>query len=352
MPATTTRVTPPTLTARKRKVHRSARLKEDGLIAAANTARFLVERGWRSSLSDFPKYSRQSDPLVDRAALEFLDRKLAKGGHFGLTASPACLVRLRPASELVKLKRWGAKHTLSRKARHALTPTFSPTGAKPAYLIHVNNWDHASEVWKLVSYISCIPVGERLTFNLDLTPQIALRAIQSQEGPAMFLQDRIASQLRRTFNPNSSPAFAMQLETAEPWEGSRRAPVPAGLHVHGVIERPRRAQDLKALKRALINVSGESNKKQRPRMLKLKSCLNPIGWATYIYKRRLQTSAALYDARLTLTHIPICKLTEKQPVLAASARLRSRAQAWYKAQREDETLTWISPKKGIARTTY
>lgn len=329
----------------KRKAARIAKEEEERLIASANTRRFLVQRGWAPPSSDLSKFSRRSDPLVDRAALEFLDKKLASGGHFGLTTSPARLVRLRPTSELNKLKRWGAKYTLSRKARHILTRVHSPTGLGTAYLIHVPIWDHASDVWKTLALVTSIPVGQRLAFNLNLAPDIALRAIKSKKGPAKYLQDRLATELRLAFPGRPQPAFFMQLEMLD---ASRRCPDTYGLHLHGVIERPSSDADVGRMKEALRRAAGKTVAAKRARLLLLRSALNPLGWAAYIYKHRLATSAAIRDCRLLLACPPV---PGADTVLAASARLRAQAQAWYNAQREDEDLIWVSRKKTISRVT-
>lgn len=326
----------------KRKAARIVQLEEAKQIASANARRFATSRGWVRPSSDFPKASRQSDPLVDRTVLTVLDRKLASGGHFTLTAAPSRLVRPRPVSELNRLKRWGPNYTLLRRARHFVSKAPSPMSSGASYLIHVPHWDHASEVWKTLAYVSCIPVGQRLAFTLNLDPDVAFRAMKSAKGPSKFLQDRIAAALRRAFPEQCRPSFLLHLETVQ---GSNRSAHFAGLHVHGIIERPQMGQSIQQLKEALRHAGGKIRDSSRARQLLIRSALNPIGWTAYIYKNRLSTASAIRETRI-LAGVPTGQGTDT--VLAASSRLRAQAQAWYAARRRDENPIWVSRKRMIA----
>ncbi len=339
------RFAPPTrpfAIASKRRAAKVASEKEAELIAHANTGKLLARLGLGSS-SEVSKGSRRSDVLVDRAALAILNKKLAKGGHFGLTGKPARVVRRRPGSELKKIKRWGAEYTLTRKARHILTQVSAPVGTGIALQVHVPHWDHASEVWKTLAYVAAIPVGERLAFTLKLAPEIAMRAIAAPKGPSKYLQDRLATKLREAFPEGDAPAFMIVLETTgEP----RLSSSTNGLHIHGTIERPRSGA-VCHLKDALCDAAGKISGAGRARQLHLVSSLNPVGWTAYLLKNALSTEMALKEART----ISACSFVPaSQSTLAASARLRRQAKRWFNSRRDDEDLVWVSRRKALART--
>lgn len=330
---------------KKRRATRIAKSKEGKLVASASTRRFLAQKGWGASLG-LSRSTRRSDPLVDCVALEYLDRKLALGGQFGLTAVPPRLVPVRPTSELNRLKRWGQKYSLARKARHALSHIPSESGSRPRYLIHVPHWGYASEVWKTLAYMTCIPVGHRITFNLNLTHDIALRALQSKRGPTKYLQARIATELRASFPGQRQPDFMMVLECVGDGWG---APDRLGLHVHGVLYAPFGEQTVQSprqimqrIKNALRRAGGKFSAATIARQLLSRSALNTIGWTAYLYKQRHTTSLAIQNAQRLLGMRPG---RTPIPLLAATAGLRAQAQRWYAARRGDQDLIWVARKK-------
>lgn len=326
----------------KRRKARKAKAREEELIVSARLAARFRSSGGAGPLSGFSKPVRRSDFHVDRTVLEYLDRKLAKGGQFGLSDAPARLVRTRPKSELNKIVQWGSKPTLARKARHMLTRVPSSTGYKEAYLIHVPHWDFASDVWKVLSYVTSIPVGHRLAFSLVLTEDIAGRSLKSRKGPAAYLQDRIATELRNAFPGEPRPAFMMMLETTgQDWS----TPEGLGLHLHGVLELPT-ARSMPRLKRALLRAAGEAPGARRARQLLIRSALNPLGWTAYIFKHCLTTDRAVQTAQAVLHHPPaIGPVT----LIAATSRLKADARGWYMAQRDSEDLVWVARKSAISK---
>ena len=301
--------------------------------------------GPRSNLS---KPKARSSPLLDRAILQQLTRKLQYGGVFALSAKPPRPVRHRDRDKLHKFKRFKVAITFARHARERLSRLTDLAGdpMTNGWAASVLNWTHVTDVIKAAAYGAAIPDHSRYAFNLNLSPEIQDKALRSPRGFAKFMQDRIGRELRKAF-PGRPVGFVFVVEGAYDIQGVEEL-IP--FHIHGAIEVPDVQLDGERVElmsheddvaEALKKAGGKFPEEEGARQAKMEPIYNLIGWFAYLAKARFVTTHALNSAR-KMARIP---MPASEGVLAATAALRSAGHRWFNDAKTNETQFSVATMK-------
>ncbi len=149
-------------------------------------------------------------------------------------------------------------------------------------------WDKTTTALKVLAYSLESHTLGAMTFNLRLGREVGERALESDRGPAAYLQDNIRKALK-TVLADDAPDFWFTIE------GGAR---PGTLHVHGAIVIPPDPDVEERVASALRKAGGKwASPQGQHHQLLMKVMDRPFGWASYTCKE-LNITGRDIDRRL------------------------------------------------------